>query len=754
MIKRISKINEFGIFKDFRWPSDDALPSFKSKNVIYGWNGTGKSTLATLFGLLEKKKIENKYTETPSFEIELDDNTKITQANLENAPLVRLFDEDFVKDNIDWKGKAKPIFFVGADNVQLSKELSEKQKLREKLDKEIREKIEKNEKKEKQFSTWKRKLANRIIKDALNTGPADKYANYDTAKLQNTINNTEDIANQKILNEEEKSILNKKIQQSSMSPIDKLESPADIQQLINDTNSILKKTAISNTLGRLKDDKEAELWADKGLKLHKEKKYSECKFCGRPLTSEILKDLEDHFNYAYQQLSVLIEKHKTTLENSFITIDLKKTDFDLELRTKFEEIKKESDVVLKSFNKIIRQLISRIDSKTPNEKVDELLIDEEDVVLSNAKKLSVIINNLNALIVEHNKKIGNFDKEILNAKKRIELSIIVENIQEYRSYEKHIDSLAQELTNLRHKYSQVRDRIIEIEAKLSDAAKAVEHINKYLKDYFGRDEIQVEFNEQEKGFNIIRNDKIASNLSEGERTGIAFIYFLTKLEEKNFDKSNCIVIVDDPVSSLDSNSLYFAFAFLKEKLRNVHQLFIFTHTFDFLRQVKNWFYHIDGEKKESKRVCNHYMTACYWESEQRKSKLKPMDKLLTDYQSEYHYLLKLLIDLANDSEPNLERVYNYPNITRKFLEVFLSFKYPHKQKLYHKMQELVKLNVIDEHTQIGISRFINELSHEFNEDSAESFNMSHLFSAKEIAERVIDIVKDMEPEQYNMLVKA
>ena len=98
------------------------------------------------------------------------------------------------------------------------------------------------------------------------------------------------------------------------------------------------------------------------------------------------------------------------------------------------------------------------------------------------------------------------------------------------------------------------------------------------------------------------------------------------------------------------------------------------------------------------------MTDCYWESNQRKSKLKPMDKLLTDYQSEYHYLLKLLIDLAKDNEPDLEKVYNYPNITRKFLEVFLSFKFPHKHKLYYKMQELVSLNKIDEHTQIGISR--------------------------------------------------
>ena len=347
-------------------------------------------------------------------------------------------------------------------------------------------------------------------------------------------------------------------------------------------------------------------------------------------------------------------------------------------------------------------------------------------------------------------KVDNFGKDIFQAKKKIELSIIAENILEYRENETQINSLSKEIKTLSNQFSQVRRRITEIEASLSDAAKAVEQINKYLKDYFGRDEIQVEFNEQEKGFNIKRNEKIASNLSEGERTGIAFIYFLTKLEEKNFDKSKCVVIVDDPVSSLDSNSLYFAFAFLKEKLRDVHQLFILTHTFDFLRQVKNWFFQI--QRNDGKNKADYFMTDCYWESAQRKAKLKPLDKLLIDFQSEYHYLLKLLIYLLNDNEPDLAKVYNYPNITRKFLEVFLSFKYPQKQKLYNKMQELVSQKVIDEHTQIGISRFINELSHEFNEDCAETFNMSHLFSAKEVAGRVIEIVRKMEPEQYNMLV--
>ena len=38
MIKRINKIKNFGVFKDFKW--DDTIPDFKKHNLFYGWNYT------------------------------------------------------------------------------------------------------------------------------------------------------------------------------------------------------------------------------------------------------------------------------------------------------------------------------------------------------------------------------------------------------------------------------------------------------------------------------------------------------------------------------------------------------------------------------------------------------------------------------------------------------------------------------------------------------------------------------------------
>ena len=52
MITKINKIKDFGIFQNFAW---DGLDSFTKKNLIYGWNYSGKTTLSKLFQNLEFK---------------------------------------------------------------------------------------------------------------------------------------------------------------------------------------------------------------------------------------------------------------------------------------------------------------------------------------------------------------------------------------------------------------------------------------------------------------------------------------------------------------------------------------------------------------------------------------------------------------------------------------------------------------------------------------------------------------------------
>jgi hypothetical protein len=63
MIERILTIEKFGVFNDFNWNRDSTLQDFKEKNIIYGWNYSGKTTLSRIFCSLRDKKIHLDYPE-------------------------------------------------------------------------------------------------------------------------------------------------------------------------------------------------------------------------------------------------------------------------------------------------------------------------------------------------------------------------------------------------------------------------------------------------------------------------------------------------------------------------------------------------------------------------------------------------------------------------------------------------------------------------------------------------------------------
>jgi len=117
----------------------------------------------------------------------------------------------------------------------------------------------------------------------------------------------------------------------------------------------------------------------------------------------------------------------------------------------------------------------------------------------------------------------------------------------------------------------------------------------------------------------MRKDEVATELSQGERAAISFLYFLKTLDDKDFDRSRGVVVIDDPVVGLDEKSMSYAFNFLTDRVANVGQLFVLTHNLQFFQQVKAWF-SIDMNIKSS--AC-YYKLDCTVESGTRYSKLVP-----------------------------------------------------------------------------------------------------------------------------------
>ena len=118
-IRRLSRAKDCGVFRDFSWPAD--LAEFARYNLIYGWNGTGKTTLSRIFRALEKA--------TPSVPGEVtlnidDHDVSISRFN-EQVVQVRVFNRDFVSESVFPVGGAAvpPIFILGKESVEKQKEV-------------------------------------------------------------------------------------------------------------------------------------------------------------------------------------------------------------------------------------------------------------------------------------------------------------------------------------------------------------------------------------------------------------------------------------------------------------------------------------------------------------------------------------------------------------------------------------------------------------------------------------------------------
>ena len=171
-----------------------------------------------------------------------------------------------------------------------------------------------------------------------------------------------------------------------------------------------------------------------------------------------------------------------------------------------------------------------------------------------------------------------------------------------------------------------------------------------------------------------------------------------------------VVVLDDPVSSLDANSLYLAFGYIRRRTEDAGQLFVLTHNFTFFRQVRNWFHHLRGQGKNDidRRPARFYMLDRVGDEIPRRTTIRRLDPLLEGYDSEYHYLFARVYRGVNETDGGLEEAYGLPNIARRLLEMFLAFREP---QIAGGLEKKLKGIEFDEAKKLRILRFVHTHSH-------------------------------------------
>jgi len=257
-----------------------------------------------------------------------------------------------------------------------------------------------------------------------------------------------------------------------------------------------------------------------------------------------------------------------------------------------------------------------------------------------------------------------------------------------------------------------------------------------------------------KHYQITRNNVLAKNLSTGERNIISLIYFITKLEENNFNLNDAIIFIDDPVSSLDSNHIFKVYGFLSEKVLNCKQLFITTHNFDFLNLLKDLIYG-DPEGTQNKQSKaqkeNFYLIKKIETNNQKYSIIENIPNILIKFRSEYNYLFSILKEF-NEKQGNsdFEMLYLLPNIARRFLEAYLFQKYPDGNKFKDKCKMF--LNNVQESEKKSLLKLIDEHSHEENPEHINNF--PDINEVINIVSIILNTLKEKDKEHFDALRKS
>lgn len=766
MITKIEKIENLGIYKNF---NNSKINEFKQYNLIYGWNGSGKSTLSRLFSSLNGKNINEIYD---GFKTSICINGTVYTEN--QFPIstesIKVFNNDFIKENIDWNGILKSILLLDERNIE---EMKAYNLLKKELygDGSAVGILKEYKNKEKDLQDKERKLQEiltNIGKNVKNNfqllDTADNYyMNYNKRKVLSLIEDQNNPISKSdlIKNDELDSVIKKArpIKKEAITKKIDVLSIDNIQKEIQNTSELVDRTVTSIVIEELKNNSQLSAWIEKGLILHKTEHRKTCAFCGSSISDERLEMLDAHFSNALNELNSEIVLSINRWESLKINADIfliDENDFYDEI---LEQVKKQNFEFRKISQLINREIEVYVEAlkekqKKPFEKFENTL--EADKLINSFNELNSLTNKIKAYIDIHNEKAANFDAVISEAKKCLERHYIQEQIEQlqYNDKEVTLQKFKDNLEKIKAECDKKEIEYAALENKLSNETLGAEEFNKKLEKFLGYGEITIEFDKDEKGYKIYRNGREeAKNLSEGEKTAIAFIYFITKIKENRQKIEDTILVIDDPISSFDSNKLFSAYAYMKSECDKAKQLFVLTHNYNFFSLVFGWFNkkHI---KVENKKYPNYsiYRIENKFENGVRFAFLNNGGESLKQA-TEYDYIFNMVYSLKDKFLSKQEMIF-CGNVARKLVESFLSFKFPKQRADLMALLNAALPGDDNDIVRERIYKFINIYSHEKKINVLEELDTEVLDATSQtVINDILKMVKDLDERHYNAMVE-
>ncbi|GAA9944838.1 hypothetical protein VN0895_13780 [Helicobacter pylori] len=404
-----------------------------------------------------------------------------------------------------------------------------------------------------------------------------------------------------------------------------------------------------------------------------------CPFCTQKISNEIIQEYTSYFNKSVETFNQRSLEMSGTLKNILDQWNIK------EILQAFEQFKpfmedfsqnKESlENALEQIKVLLEKLQKEVDkkegakNKEKFQEIDkELLeiqkdiqqhVDETRKILNEKKKQKEKLEKLKTELKEARIKKVKYDSyDWQKSKREAERKLSVLN----RGHER-LNRLLEKIDNkLKKLYEQKRPDI--------------EAINSYLKalnltKYSLHEDYRIVLNSD-----VLENSKAEMILSDGEKTTLAFAYFLARLKlfYKKKDLKDLVVVIDDPISSLDEQRIYntsdivakinqeLAGEALKDE-EDKAQVFVLTHNHTFMARLIN--------------MVGKY--ACYFQLERNQKQLKIVCKneVVGYFDTFYLLLFKEVYEFAKKEkvQDDFKEAINYGNKVRILLESFLKINF-------------------------------------------------------------------------------
>ncbi len=757
IIKQIKSFKDMGIFRDQSQSSD--IP-FRKLNLIYGFNGSGKTTLSRAFQSLADGSYHESLPDGSKFTIELDDGSKIkSDENIDQLKKrLLVFNTDFVEKNLKWKeGKASPVtYFISEDQSNIATEVEEKEKTYKAQDLTLSIEETALKAKSKALKDWKTATAKQV------ETAIGESRTYTSRELGNDFKK-KTYEGYSLLSDDELSNCTKQIRQDAPpKKHDLLDGRKfELEQFFLKFARLCQTTFADITIKELQENPSMLSWVSKGYDYHVSSSLNNCLFCGNEISPTRLNLLNDALNTGFNDFQKRIEQ----FAKDFIECKKRFEDFQRDLPQDHEinlncidKYKAERSKLLEGMDALLSVVskgeeICKLKQINPNNKIELTASFTETEIRAFIKRVIDDIEQINKTIRIHNQLHDDFQKSKEAAKNKIKAHHLLSVLADHQKLIDEEAAQKKKHGDLEAEQEKLDKEIEDLHAQLRQHGGAVDPINKLLSAYLGHNELQIGL--LDEGYQILRHEHpVTGPLSEGEKTALALCYFLSKLKEEDRNIKETIVVIDDPISSLDTKALNYAYNLLRSQVKDAQQVIFLTHNLQFMNEVKKWIK--TGNKDKSTDDKPAKAALFFIETKgaaQRSSKLVELPKLLRNNDSEYQYLFHLVLHFSN-SDDGIENQFFYllPNIMRKLLELFFAFKFPKTNGLDNILQsdDFKSLN-LDETQYKAINRLSQVESHSDNLDDFISFSPMTVEETKQAANSILLLVSKMDPTHYTQM---